>query len=212
MDAQVAGDSPLETLRERIGCYETNAIHIGSKTVRIFGNRGDRLIAILFIDLDGVGGGNAMPLEKQHDFFNRFLGLPRGLDRFDSLLGNAGDFDQAIDLLLDDVQGFELKVGHDTASGHGSHAFDQSTAQVFLNPGEGGGFGFAVLTDLILGAIFGMLSPGAFHLESLARLEIGKVADDRHQVAHARRFQSRDRVARFFGVVRNPFYDSLEWL
>jgi hypothetical protein len=41
---------------------------------------------------------------------------------------------------------------------------------------------------LVLSDIFGMLSSGSLHLQRLPRLEVGEVADDRHQLADAGSF------------------------
>jgi hypothetical protein len=46
-------------------------------------------------------------------------------------------------------------------AGDATHAFDQPTAQILLNAGNGGGFGFPILRDLKLRPKFGMVFPGA---------------------------------------------------
>ena len=105
-----------------------------------------------------------MTLQEKHHVLDGFLGLPGRLNHLDPFLGDAGDFNEALDLVLDDVEGFQTEVSHDAFGGDGADAFNQAAAQVLLKACEGGGFGLAVGLDLELLTELGMLFPEARHL------------------------------------------------
>ena len=105
-----------------------------------------------------------MPLQEQHHLFNRPLFFPGSLDQANPLLGNAGDLYQLLNLVFDDIQRIQAKVFHNATSGDRANAFNQTTAEIFFNASERGGFGFFVALYLELSAIFRMVSPEAQEL------------------------------------------------
>ncbi len=53
-----------EVLRDLIGGAEADPENVGGEPVRVAADDGDRLVAILLVDLDGEAGGDAVPLQK----------------------------------------------------------------------------------------------------------------------------------------------------
>src|SRR6266699_1312666 len=69
-------------------------------------NHIDGLVAILLVDLHRVGGRDPMSAQENHDLLDGLLRRPGTLDHSHPLLGNADDLDEALTMLLDDVECF----------------------------------------------------------------------------------------------------------
>ena len=82
-----------------------------------------------------------MAAQKQHHFLDRFLCCPGPLDHAGAPFANAGHFNEASAGLFNDFQRLQAEVLHDAFGSDRADAFDEPTAQVFLQAGEGGWFG-----------------------------------------------------------------------
>ena len=102
-----------------------------------------------------------MPLQEDHDFFDGFLRGPGFFDHRDTLLGDAGNLDQAGAVPLDDVEGFQAEVRHDASGRHRANAFDEAAAQVLLQPCERGRLCFLCGHNLELPPVLWVLTPVA---------------------------------------------------
>jgi hypothetical protein len=70
-------------------------------------------------------------------------------------------------------------MSHNPFGSNGADSFNQTAAQILLNPRQRGGFGFAVFDNLKLLPVLEMVFPSALELKGLASLNISEVTDDR---------------------------------
>ena len=97
-------------------------------------------------------------------------------------------------------------------SGDWADPFNQTTAQVFFNASEGSGFGFSVLGNLELFAIFRMIAPLAGEVQRLSGLNVGEAASHCYRFGIARDFEAGHRIARLSGMKGQPLDNALQVL
>ena len=153
----IGGDADVS--RDRVGSDETNAENIGGQLIRVLRDHLDRLIAVLFVNLHGIGSRDVVAAQKQHDLRNRLLRRPCLFDHGHALFANAGDLDQARAFLFNDVERLQTEMGHDAPGRYRADALNQPAAQVLFYSGECCWFGFLHVGALELPSVLEVLAP-----------------------------------------------------
>ena len=117
-DHGVFGDT--EAHGDAVGGFKTDAPDIRAETIGVGADEGNGIGAVLPVDAGGLGGANAMALEKDHDIAGAALLVPGFLDAFAEDGADAFDFFDALGFFFDDAQGvgpevFDEAFGHDFA-------------------------------------------------------------------------------------------------
>ena len=193
--AEVRIGSDADIACDGVGGHEPDAENIGGQLIGVLRDHLDGLVAVLFIDLHGVGRRDVVDAQKQHDLLDRLLRGPGFLDHGHALFANAGDLDQAGARVLDDVEGLQSEVCHDPPGRYRADALDQAAAQVLLQPGEGSRLCLLGMDDLELPSILEVLSPVPSKTQRLTRVNIWKATHDGDEVAFPRCFEPGDGVA-----------------
>jgi hypothetical protein len=198
---------------DRIGGLETDPPDVRGQPVGLLLNGADRFVAVFLVDLHRQGRGDADALQEDHDLLDGLLLGPRVLDAGAAFRAEAGDFDEAAGLVVDDVHDAGAEVadhpfGHDRAD-----ALDQAGSQVPADALLGGGQHGRVGLDIELPAVLEVGTPAAAQPERLADLrpkqradrgdELGIRADRPAPRAPVRR-DPRDRVPGLRIAERNP--------
>ena len=207
-EVRIGGDA--DVARDRVGGHEADAENIGGQLIGVLRDDLDSLVAVLFIDLHGIGGRDIVAAQEQHDLLDGLLRGPGFLDHGHALFANAGDLDQAGARVLDDVERLQTEVRHDPPGRHRADALDEPAAQVFFQPGECGWFGFLGVETLELPTIFEVLAPVAGEAQCLASMNVWKATHDGDEVAFPRCFEPGDGVAGVFGVIGDALDDALQ--
>ena len=127
-EVRIGGDT--DVARDRVGGHEADAENIGGQLIGVLRDHLDGLVAVLFVDLHGVGGRDIVAAQKQHDFLDGLLRGPGFLDHGHALLANAGDLDQAGARLLNNVERVQTEMRHDAPGRHRADALDEAAAQI----------------------------------------------------------------------------------
>src|SRR5574337_527177 len=128
-----------DRLGDPIGGLEADPIDVLGQPVRIFLDNSDGGFSVGFEDLGGIGGGDAMALQENHDLPDLFLLLPGGSDSLKSDLADSIHGEQAGGLLLDDAQGVDAKDLHQPFGEDRTDPFDETGAQILLDAGKRAG-------------------------------------------------------------------------
>ena len=170
LDALGAVARDADRRGDRVGGLEADAPDVRGQLVGLLLDGADRFVAVLLVDLHREGRGDADALQEDHDLLDGLLLGPRVLDARAAFRAEAGNFDQAVGLIVDDVHDVGAEVadhpfGHDRAD-----ALDQARPQVPADALLGGGQDGRVGVDLELPAELEMGSPPAAQPERLADL------------------------------------------
>ncbi len=161
-----------------VGGEEADAVDIARQSVGILAHDVDGIVAVIFVDLGGQAGGDAVALEKEHHFLDGPLLFPGLGDHPRALASHVGHFDQTARRLLDDVERLDAKLLDDALGRGRPHALDQPATQILLNPGHGRRQHRTHLFDRELLAVLGVNGPAPAQLHALAHVDAGHVADD----------------------------------
>src|SRR5262249_28112274 len=170
----------------------------------------DGLRPIAFIDADGRGRPNAMGVEEDHNLPNDFLLGPRCQHARLAFGPNAVEFEQALGLLLDDVEHRFPEGLHQFAGKVGPDAFDHARAQILLDPLRGARRHDGDGPRLELPPVGAVLHPAPLAVEVLAGSHLGHRPYDRHEIALTRHFDPQHTEAILYAVKGDPLNDSGE--
>ncbi len=204
---------------DRVGGLEADAPDVRGQLVGLLLDGVDRFVAVFLVDLHRQGRGDADALQEDHDLLDGLLLGPRVLDARAALRAEAGNLDEAVGLVVDDVHDVGAEVadhplGHDRAD-----ALDQAGPQVPADALLGRGQDGRVGVDLELPAVLQVGRPAAAQPERLADLrseqrpdrgdELGIRADRPAPGAPVRR-DPRDRVPGLRVAERDPLKHPVE--
>ena len=158
-----------ESLGQRIGGLEANAMDIERQPIRILLDADNRLIPIGLINPDSTCGANPMRVQEDHDLPDDFLGLPR-LDH--SLLAfgaNPIELSQPFGRLFNDVKHLLAKRLDEFFGKVRPDTFDHPRTQILFNAFEGTRRDDAEGLRLKLEPMRPIVHPHALALNVLAR-------------------------------------------
>lgn len=194
-----------------VGGEKADAVDVVGQPIRVLGDGGDGLVAVLLVDPHGKKGADAVGLQKHHHFPDGAVLGPGLADHAQLLFGDPGHLDKALDLFLEDVEGFFLEVLDDFLGRLGADALDQARAEVFLQSRGGGRLSFHRRRGPELPAVLGIHGPGPVKFHRGAGKHLGLVDDDRlllHRVVERRHAQHGPPIVRV--VKRHSVDDSAD--
>ena len=168
-----------------VGGAEADPPDVVGEAVGVFLHHLDTFTAVGLIDLGRVGGTHVMPLEKEHDVFDLLLLDPALLDALDPDPADPGNIQQAVGLLLNDVQGIRAEDPDDPGSELGSDPLDQTAAEILFDPVDGGGERLLKAFDGELPAILAVDAPASAEREHAAHMDLRHVPDDGDKILPA---------------------------
>ena len=223
LDARRVFGRQAQGTGDLVGRLETDAVDVLHQPVGCGLDHGQRVVAVLLVDLHRQVGGYAVAVEKDHHVLNRSLLLP-GLDNaINPLLADAQHLAQPFRLLVDHVQGLRAEAVNDAFGHHLAYAADHARAEIALDALCRRRDGLLTQLHLELAAVPGMVQPLAGQLQPFARVDLWQVADDGDELVAmlavgvgqhpARvRLQAQDGVAILLIVVGNALNTAAELL
>ncbi len=113
-----------QCLSDAVGGLEPNPVDISRQPIRVTFHHFQRLIAVLFINLDCQVGAYTMAVQEEHNFLDLLLLFPSLGDQARAFWSDVRHFSQSFRLMLDHLQGLLAKFIYDALSESGTNAFD----------------------------------------------------------------------------------------
>ena len=98
---------------------------IQSQLIRVGGHHFYGLVAVLLINLGGHAHAHAQALQGHQHLPGGFVGLPVLANLFHLFRADAGDFRQALRVVIDDRQGLGTEMGHQALGQFRADALDE---------------------------------------------------------------------------------------
>ena len=191
---------------------KANAPDIIRQTIGIFLYDLDAVVTVSLIDLRGMGGGDIVALQEEHDVLDLFLLLPAPFDPFHADPSDAAHLQQPIGGLFDDVQSIGAELLHDPSGKLRSDSLHQPAAQILFHAIDR-------RRKLLLEALHGKLPavlrvdpPAAAKIEDASHMDIRHGTDHGHQILIRLGPAFDDRVAVFRILIRNAFHNAAQML
>lgn len=183
LDALGAVVRDADGLGDLVRGEEADAPDVGGQAVGLVLDDRDRRVAVLLVDAHRDRRRHLDGLEEKHDLLDRLLLLPGVGDLLGALGAEAGDLDEALRLLLDDLERVQPEVPGDAVGEDRADALDQAGAEVAADALDGGGQDGRVVLHRELLAVLRVGAPPALHPERLAHLGAEERAHDGEQIA-----------------------------
>lgn len=126
LDALRAVVRDADGLGDLVGGEETDAPDVGGEAVRLVLDDGDRRVAVLLVDAHRDRRGHLDGLEEEHDLLDRLLLLPGLGDLLGAFGAEPGNLDEALGLVLDDLERVQAEVLGDAVGEDGADALDEA--------------------------------------------------------------------------------------
>ena len=188
---------------ERVGGAKADAVDVAFERVGVLADGGERVFAVLAIDLDRQPRRDLMALQKEHQVADLALLGPAGDDAVAHARADALRLGQPLRLQLDDRQRLLAEAIDDALGGLRPQPLDDARPQVLLQSlrrdrrmRRAGG-------DAQMPPVLRVRLPLALDLDDLADAHARQRAHQRHQLAAKEppivvRTQPRNRVVRLF--------------
>jgi hypothetical protein len=131
--------------------------------------------SVHFVDLCGLGGGDAITLEKNHDVAHGLLFQPREPYPPRPFRPNTRDFLQAPRILINDLQGFLPKEIDNALREFRTDPLDESRPKILLQTRDVRGKHGFVFRHLELLSKLGMVDPLPLNFQCLTALNRGQI-------------------------------------
>ena len=177
-----------EFFAHRIGRFESDARHIAGEKIRVGPHPRDGIVAVKFEHAQRPARADAVAVEKDHDIPHHALLGPRRFDLLAPSVTDAVDFLQARGSCFDDVENFLAEFRDHFFGVNRTDSLDQSAAEVFLDPLEGGGRLTADVRRAQLHSVVTIAFPAPLGRDPFAGRDGRHRADHRHQIAPAFHF------------------------
>ena len=128
--AQVVGDF--------VGGLEADAVNVVRQAIGIGLDEIDRGVAVLFVDLDGEAGVDAVALQEQHHLLDGFLLVPGAGDGLGALGADAQHFTDTLRRVIEHVQRLQPELLDDAIGRDGTDALDEAGAEILFQTFDGG--------------------------------------------------------------------------
>ena len=178
------------------------------KAIGVFLHDLDTVFPIGFVDLCGMGCGDIVRLEKQHDIFDFLLFLPAGFDPLNPDGADAGDLQQLIRPLLNHIQGFRPEGVDDTPGEFRADALHQAGPEILFDPGHCGGQRFLTGLGGKLPSVFRIHFPVARHKDHCPHMGFRHGPHHSDQVVISLCPAFDDRITILFILVGNSLHDT----
>ena len=153
--------SQSKRLGNAICGFEANAVDVAFELIWIFLNGLEGSVPIHFVNLDRQIGADTMRVQKKHDLLDLLLLLP-GSDNFPrSVWTDAGHFQQAFGLLLNNFEGCFFEDSHDAFRHLRPDPFDHARAEIAFHSRNRGRESLFADFHVELFAVFWMGIPGS---------------------------------------------------
>ena len=163
--------------RQRIRRQEADAPDVHRQPVGVLLHDGQRLRAVMLIDTDGEGSADIVRLEELHQIAHALMLGPTLDDGHQLLLGDAGNFQQTLRLLIENPERIFAERLDDARRDALADALDQPGGQIQLDALGGGGEQAFKGIHLHLPAEAGVVHPPALDAQGRARLRAAHMPD-----------------------------------
>ena len=178
---RVAGHAQL--FGDLVGALERDAGNVLRQPVGVFAENGHGLVAVMFVDADGLADADAMALQKQHDRLNGPLFLPCRTQLRRAFPANARNRLQPFGLFADNAQGVDAERFDQPLREFGPDAGNQSRPEVLLDAADRVGQNGLVALHTQLPAEFRIIHPPAPEADGLTRRHRREVPDEGDELA-----------------------------
>jgi hypothetical protein len=205
LGAQGRGRPDPELRSNLVGALEADPQDVDGEAVGVLAYNRDRAIPVLLVDARGVRGRDAVRLEEHHHVLDLPLLDPRAGDALAAHRTDPLDLDEALGLLVDDLQGLHAEVSDQTLGHHLADAAHEAGAEVLLDADERRRLDRDVRLDLELLAVLLVGRPATRQSQALSRLHAKEVTHGRHEVGLAGNDELHDAPGVFVVRVRHSF-------
>ena len=192
---------------DRVGGGEADSADLSGQAIGIGADRGDHVGAVVLVDSQRHGRSQAVLVEENHDFSDRFLAIPRAHDPVPQSGTDAGYGSQALGGLLDDVENLGPEGVYELLRVTGTDSRDHAGGQILPHPVFRPGDLEAEIFCLELTAEPAVLDPSPAGTDVLARRDRGGVADDGDAPAVAANPYPQHRET-IFGILEDHTLDT----
>ena len=183
LDAQGVILGKAQLAGRGVGRHEADAPDVHGQAVGVLAHHVEGLAAVGAVDAHGIGGRDAVGLQKEQQIADAPVLGPAFLDLLETLLAHALDLEQAFGLFVQHADGVRAEGGHD-ASGHLlAHALDEAGGQIQPYAFAGGGQHLLGHVEGQLAAEARVVDPAAADLQLDAHLRVDHVAHAGHGIA-----------------------------
>ena len=166
-----------------IGRHEADAPDVHGQTVGVLAHHVEGLAAVGAVDAHGIGGRDAVGLQKEQQVADAPVLGPAFLDLLETLLAHALDLEQAFGLFVQHADGVRAEGRHDAPGHLLAHALDEARGQVQADALAGGGQHLLGHVEGQLAAETRVVDPAAADLQLDAHLRVDHVAHAGHGIA-----------------------------
>ena len=155
-----------EFLCNRVRRYESNAVNIIGEAIGVFGDDGNCIIFIGFVNLGGVRRADIVRLQKEHHIFNLALGRPSLLNHLHALLADTGDTRQFFRCLFNHIHRIHAELVDNPRRHFRADTLNEPRTEVFSQPDDVSRQNSLVTLNLELSAVSVTVYPSALQKQA----------------------------------------------
>ncbi len=161
---------------------ESDTPHLGRQPIGILLHDRHCAVSIMAVNAVGIGGGDSVPLQEEHDMLDALLLGPALTDLLQFCRRYAGNLGKPLRLFIQDPQDLLSEGLHHALGDYRTHALQYAGGEIENQSLRAGGPFQLIAGELELVTILRMTHPLAHDLQGLIGLGFGEMTDDRHCV------------------------------
>ena len=210
LDARGCGGRDSQAGGNAIGGMKPDAVDVARQTVRILAHHLNCPILVSLENLGGESGRDAVSLQEHHHILDAALFDPGVANRRPAHRADALDLAEALGRILDHVESFEAKMGHQARRHRPPDAPDQARAEVALDADQRRRLLGQKRLDRELSPVTRIVHPPPPQAQAFARLHAREQPHHRHEFVFSVDQQTPDRPARVLAAEDHALKHALD--